>query len=398
VTDPVRPGKNPLPLAMLAGIALLSTAGPFGTDMYLPSLPEITGDLGTSDSLTQLTITGFMVGMALGQLVTGPLSDRTGRHRMLAGATVVWLVASVVCALVPNIALFIVIRFFQGAAGGTCVMLGRSMIADRASGAVAAKALSTMMIFTAVAPILAPVIGGAVAGIGSWRTVFWVLAVVGAVELVVALALPETLPRERRATGSALLVYRRMGGLLRIPAFVGHLVAFGVGFGVFFSFVSGSSFVMQEQLGLSSTAFSLVFAGNAVALVVTNTVNARIVVRLGPAVLQRTGHILLATGAVALLVVALVAPSLPAVVVCTFIATVGNALNMGNTTALAMDLAKGRSGAGSALLGAGQFLAAGIVAPLVGLGEDGLLSMATVMTACAVIAAAGGVVGRRGVR
>lgn len=380
---------------MLAGIALLSTAGPLGTDMYLPSLPEIGRDLQTSDSLVQLTITGFMVGMALGQLVMGPLSDRIGRHRILTTATVVWMVSSVICALVPNVTLFIVIRFFQGASGGTCVMLGRSMIADRAHGAAAAKALSTMMIFTAVAPILAPVVGSAVAGIGDWRWVFWVLGVLGVLELVVALALPETLVPERRATGSLGEVYRRMGGLFGVRPFVGHLVAFAVGFGVFFSFVSGSSFVMQEELGLSATGFSLVFAGNAVALVVTNLVNARIVGRFGPATLQRVGHICLMTGAGALLVVALVAPSVPAVVVCTFIATVGNALNMGNSTALAMDLARGRAGAGSALLGAGQFLVAGSVAPLVGLADDGLLNMAVVMTVCAFLAAVAGLFARR---
>ncbi|AGP30012.1 Bcr/CflA family efflux MFS transporter [Corynebacterium terpenotabidum] len=384
-----------LPLVMLVGIALLSTAGPFGTDMYLPSLPDITRDLGTTDPVTQLTITGFMVGMALGQLVMGPMSDRLGRHRMLVTATVVWLVASVACAMVPGVGLFIVARFFQGAAGGTCVMLGRSMIADRARGAAAAKALSTMMIFTAVAPILAPVVGGVVAGLGDWRTVFWALAAVGVLEVLVAVRLPETLDRERRARGSAWDVYRRMGGLFRVPAFVCHLVAFAVGFGVFFSFVSGSSFVMQEEMGLSATGFSFVFAGNALALVVTNLVNARIVGHYGPAVLQRTGHVLLVTGAVGLLVVALVAPSLPAVVVCTFIATIGNALNMGNTTAQAMDLSQGRAGAGSALLGSGQFLTAAVVAPLVGLGADGLVSMALVMTICAAIAAVAGVFGRR---
>ncbi len=379
---------------MLAGIALLSTAGPFGTDMYLPSLPDISRDLGTTDSGTQLTITAFMVGMALGQLVMGPLSDRAGRHRMLTAATVVWLVASVLCAVVPGVGAFIVVRLFQGAAGGTCVMLGRSMIADRASGAAAAKALSTMMIFTAVAPIIAPVVGSAVAGLGDWRTVFWTLAAVGVLEVVVALSLPETLQRENRAPGPPGDVYRRMGGLFRIPAFVGHLGAFAVGFGVFFSFVSGSSFVMQEELGLSPAGFSLVFAGNAVALVVTNLVNARIVGHYGPATLQRAGHVLLVAGALSLLVVALVAPSVPAVVVCTAVATVGNALNMGNTTAQAMDLSRGRAGAGSALLGAGQFITAGAVAPLVGLGSDGLLSMSLVMTVCALIAAAAGVFAR----
>lgn len=380
---------------MLLGIALLSTAGPFGTDMYLPSLPEITAGFGTTDSVTQLTITAFMVGMALGQLIMGPLSDRVGRHRILVAATVVWLIASVACALAPGVVLFIVARFFQGAAGGACITIGRSMIADRLHGSAAAKALSTMMMITAVAPIIAPVVGGAVTAVGSWRTVFWVLAAVGVLEVLVAVVLPETHPDEKRTGGRLSAVYVRMGGLFRIPAYVFHLIAFAVGFGVFFSFVSGSSFVMQEELGLSPAGFSLVFAGNAVALVVTNLVNARIVGRFGPARLQRTGHVLLVVGSLALLVVASVVPSLPAVIVCIFIATIGSALNMGNTTALAMDLSRGRVGAGSALLGAGQFIVAGLVAPLVGLGEDGLLNMALVMAVCSVIAVVAGVLGRR---
>ncbi len=385
-------------LAMLAGIALLSTGGPFGTDMYLPSLPEITDDLGTTASLTQLTITSFMVGMAVGQLVVGPLSDRAGRHRLLVAATVVGLVASVVCALAPSIWLFIVVRFFQGAAGGAGVTLGRSMIADRLHGAAAAAALSTMMIFTSVAPIVAPVVGGAVAGLAGWRAVFWTLAAVAVLQVVVALLLPETHPAGNRTEGAMLVVYRRMAGLFRVGPYVGHLVAFAIGFGGFFAFVSGSSFVMQEQFGLTPSQFSLVFAGNAVALVLANMVNARIVEKVGPARMQAVGQGLLLCGGLGLLLTALTVHSLVPVILFTFVATVGTGLNLGNTTALAMDLAPGRAGAASALLGAGQFLAAGVVAPVVGLGEDGLLTMATVMASCAAVAVVGGVYGRRGAR
>ncbi|HIW91968.1 MAG TPA: multidrug effflux MFS transporter [Candidatus Corynebacterium avicola] len=381
---------------MLAGIALLSTGGPFGTDMYLPSLPEITEELDTTASLTQLTITAFMVGMAVGQLVIGPLSDRVGRNRLLVGATIVALVSSVLCALAPSVGLFIVVRFFQGAAGGAGVTLGRAMIADRVQGAAAAAALSTMMMFTSLAPILAPVVGGAVAGLAGWRAVFWTLAGLALLQVVVALALPETHPKENRATGSILTVYRRMGGLFLIGPYVGHLVAFAVGFGVLFAFISGSSFVMQEQFGLSASTFSLVFAGNAAALVLANMLNVRIVGRVGAPRMQIVGQTLLVIGAVGLLVVALTVHSLPLVAVLTFVATIGTGFNMGNTTAQAMDLAPGRAGAASALLGAAQFLMAGLVAPLAGLGDDGLLTMATIMVVCASVAVVGGVVGRRG--
>ncbi|MGV0869151.1 multidrug effflux MFS transporter [Corynebacterium kalidii] len=385
-------------LAMLAGIALLSTGGPFGTDMYLPSLPEITDDLGATASLTQLTITSFMVGMAVGQLVVGPLSDRAGRHRLLVAATTVGLLASVVCALAPSIWLFVAVRFFQGAAGGAAVTLGRSMIADRLQGAAAAAALSTMMIFTSVAPIVAPVAGGAVAGLAGWRAVFWTLAGIAVLQVVVALLLPETHPAENRTEGAMMVVYRRMAGLFRVGPYVGHLVAFAVGFGAFFAFVAGSSFVMQEQFGLTASQFSLVFAGNAVALVLANMVNARVVAKVGPARMQAIGQALLFTGGLGLLLVALTVHSLLPVIVFIFVATVGTGLNLGNTTALAMDLAPGRAGAASALLGAGQFLAAGVVAPVVGLGQDGLLTMATVMASCAAVSVVGGLYGRRGRR
>jgi DHA1 family bicyclomycin/chloramphenicol resistance-like MFS transporter len=390
------PRTAAIPLAMLAGIALLSTGGPFGTDMYLPSLPEITEELDTSASLTQLTITAFMIGMAVGQLVLGPLSDRVGRNRLLVGATIVGLVTSVICALAPSIGLFIVVRFFQGAAGGAGVTLGRAMISDRVQGSAAASALSTMMVFTSVAPIIAPVIGGMVAGVAGWRTVFWTLAGIALLQILVTLWLPETLALERRATGSILTVYRRMGGLFRIGPFVGHLVGFSIGFGTFFAFVSGSSFVMQEQFGLSATGFSLVFAGNAVGLVLANIVNARIVRHIGAPRMQAVGQTMLFVGAAGLLIAALTVHSLVLVIVFTFIATIGSGFNLGNTTAQAMDLAPGRSGAASALLGAAQFLVAGLVAPLVGLGQDALLTMATVMVVCASIAAVGGLVGRRG--
>lgn len=383
---------------MLLGIALLSTGGPFGTDMYLPSLPEIADDLGTTASLTQLTITAFMVGMAAGQLVVGPLSDRMGRNRLLVGATVVGLVASVICAFAPSIGIFVVVRFFQGAAGGAGVSLGRAMISDRLSGAAAASALSTMMVFTSVAPILAPVIGGAVAGLAGWRAVFWTLAGIAVLQVIVALALPETHPADKRATGSVLVVYRRMAGLFRVGPYMGHLVAFAIGFGAFFAFVSGSSFVMQEEFGLSASVFSLVFAGNAVALVLANMLNVRVVVRVGAPRMQAIGQGLLVLGAAGLLVTALTLHSLILVIVFTFVATIGNGLNMGNTTAQAMDLAPGRAGAASALLGAAQFLVAGSVAPLVGLGEDALLTMAVVMVVCAVVSATGGLLGRRGAR
>ena len=279
--------KQQLGVLTLAGFALLSAGGPLGTDMYLPALPLIGRDLGASPAVVQLSITAYMVGMAMGQLLIGPLSDGRGRRGLLCFGMVLGLVASVVCAIAPTAAVLIAARLFQGVAGGTGVVLTRAMIADKLRGSAAAQALSVMMLIIGVAPILAPLLGGVINEAAGWRAIFFTLALIALAQILVAWRQPETLPVERRHGGGPVRMYRNMLGLFRRPAFVGYAMAFAFGFGTMFAFIAGSSFVYQEVFGLSSVGFSAMFALNAVALLSANSLNIRLVGRLGARQLQR---------------------------------------------------------------------------------------------------------------
>ena len=386
--------KQQLGVLTLAGFALLSAGGPLGTDMYLPALPLIGRDLGASPAVVQLSITAYMVGMALGQLLIGPLSDGRGRRGLLCFGMVLGLIASVVCATAPTAAVLIAARFFQGVAGGTGVVLTRAMIADKLRGSAAARALSVMMLIIGVAPILAPLLGGVINEAAGWRAIFFTLALIALAQILVAWRQPETLPVERRHGGGPVRMYRNMLGLFRRPAFVGYAMAFAFGFGTMFAFIAGSSFVYQEVFGLSSVGFSAMFALNAVALLSANSLNIRLVSRIGARRLQRVAVCLIAVGAVAVLLCALVLPrdvdaAMYALAAAVFVATFGVGLNMSNSTALAQGLAADRAGAGAAVLGAGQFVVAGVMSPLVGLGSDRLLALGLCMVASVAVAIAG---------
>ncbi len=396
--DRPTPGRAGLGLIALSGLALLAAGGPLGTDMYLPSLPLIGDELQATTAQTQLTITAYMVGMASGQLLIGPISDALGRCRLLIGGMVLGLLASIVIALAPTIGVMIAGRLVQGIAGGTGVVLARAVIADLVTG-VAARAFSGMMLIIGVAPIVAPVFGGFINELTHWRGVFWTLAIIAMAQILVAIATPESHPPERRATGGPWRMYRNMGALMLRPAFMGYALAFAFGFGTMFSYIAGSSYVFQDIFGMSPIGFSLFFAANAIALVGANSTNIRLVGHLGPHRMQAIAVGCLAVGASFVFVFSLLLPrdanwSLILIVIAVFIATFGNGLNMSNSTALAQDLAAGRAGAASALLGAGQFIVAGVVSPLVGLGSDRLFTMALCMVVAMSIAVAGSVVAR----
>lgn len=397
--DRPTPGRASLGLIALSGLALLAAGGPLGTDMYLPSLPLIGDELQATTAQTQLTITAYMVGMASGQLLIGPISDALGRRRLLIGGMVLGLLASIVIALAPTIGVMIAGRLVQGIAGGTGVVLARAVIADLVTGVAAARAFSGMMLIIGVAPIVAPVFGGFINELTHWRGVFWTLAIIAMAQILVAIATPESHPPERRATGGPWRMYRNMGALMLRPAFIGYALAFAFGFGTMFSYIAGSSYVFQDIFGMSPIGFSLFFAANAIALVGANSTNIRLVGHLGPHRMQAIAVGCLAVGASSVFVFSLLLPqdanwSLILIVIAVFIATFGNGLNMSNSTALAQDLAAGWAGAASALLGAGQFIVAGVVSPLVGLGSDRLFTMALCMVVAMSIAVAGSVVAR----
>lgn len=387
---------------VLAGLALLAAGGPLGTDMFLPSVPDITRALGTADASTQLAIAAFMLGMGVGQVILGPLSDATGRKKLLVGGMVLGIFASILCAVAPTIAVLIAARFLQGIAGGSGVVLARAIISDRASGEEAARGYAVMMTIICVAPVLAPLIGSVIAEVFDWRAIFWTLAIIAVAQVVVALSLPESLPPEARSTQGPVRTYGNMVTLLRSRVFAGYTLSFAFGCGTMFSFISASSVMYQEQLGLEPMVFSVMFAINAAALIVTNLVNVRFVGRFGPRKLQTTGVVFLVVGAGLSVATALfglpvysgdgvVVPSWFVVLVAagTFIATCGSGLCMSNSTALGQSFAPRSAGAASAVLGAAQYLVAGTVSPLVAVGSNNLLTMAVMMLGCSLLALLG---------
>ena len=242
---------------LLFALALLTAAGPLGIDMYLPGMPELATQLSTSPSSAQLTISGFMLGMALGNLVFGAISDGTGRKPAILVSSVVALAASVACALAPTISFLIAVRFLQGLAGGCAVVVTRAVIPDIAHGREAARGLSGLMAISGFMPAIAPVLGGLIIPTFTWRGVFWTIAAVNLAQILIAWRfVPETLPSEQRTRGTLRTIFPRMVQCLRRPAFLGYMFAAGLGFGTLFSYISASPLVLQVQLGVTPTAFS----------------------------------------------------------------------------------------------------------------------------------------------
>src|SRR3954471_16800112 len=278
--------------------------GPLSIDMYLPGLPEITRSLDASAAAVQLTLTAVVVGLALGQLVAGPLSDRIGRRRPLVVGLLAYSAVSLLCALAPSVGALTALRFLQGLAGGAGIVIGRAVVRDLYSGAAASRLFSSLMLVTGLAPILAPVIGAQVLKVTAWQGIFVVLAGLALATLTLAaVALPETLPPERRDRGGLAATLATLRGLLGERTFMGYALTAALAFGALFAYISGSSFVLQEVYGLSPQAFSLAFGANGLGLVAGSQINARLVGRFGPALLLRRALLVILAAAGALVTV-----------------------------------------------------------------------------------------------
>ena len=255
--------------------------GPLSMDLYLPAFPQLAADLGASQAAVQLTLTADVIGLVVGQLVLGPLSDARGGAACSSGRR--WSARwPRCCARSPRpSAMLMVWRFVQGASGGGGIVLARAIAADMAAGVAAARLFSLFMTLSSVAPIVAPVLGGVLlAATGSWRPMFWLLA---AISLVLAAAawrlIPETLPVERRHRGGLRQTGRAFVGLARDRVFAGYALTVAFAYASLFGYISGSSFALQDVYGLSATQFSLVFALNAAGMIVLGLLNARLVRR-----------------------------------------------------------------------------------------------------------------------
>ncbi|MGW6059371.1 multidrug effflux MFS transporter [Streptomyces sp. NPDC055189] len=385
---------------LTAALALLSFIGPLSTDMYLPAFPRMAGELRTDASGVQLTLTAFLVGMTLGHLVFGPLSDQYGRRVPLLAGAAVCTVGTALCAVAPSLGWLVALRFVAGFSGAAGVVISRAVVTDRLQGAAAARLFGVLMTLAGIAPIIAPLAGGAVIGAAGWRGVFWVLAGVSLlVTLAVFVGVPESLPEERRHEGGLRQVAASVRDVVGDRAYVGYTLAFTFGFGMLFCYIAGSPFLLQNVLGMGVGTSSVAFSGGAVVATLSSAVGARLVGRVAPGALLRGGLLAMLTGTSLLLALALA--GLLGVVVCLVLMALvfgGLGLVVANAAALALARVPYASGVGSALLGTAQSALGAVVAPLVGLGGDStavpLFLGMTLCSGAAVLALAVGVRGR----
>ncbi|WP_432565150.1 multidrug effflux MFS transporter [Kineococcus sp. SYSU DK003] len=371
----------------VVALALLTAIAPLATDMYLPALPTMVGDLGSTASGVQLTLTTFLVGLALGQLVIGPLSDQFGRRRLLLAGTVVCALAGAVCAIAPNEAVLVAARFVQGFSGAAGIVLSRAVIADRAAGERAARLFSLMMVISGVAPVVAPLLGGSLLGAVGWRGIFWILAAIAVVMVLAVVAVvPESLPIERRRPGGLAATWRAAREVLGDRVYLGYTLTFAFAFTSMFAYISASSFVYQNVLGLSTVQYSIAFAANAFGLVAASAASGALTGRLAPLTMLRGGVAVLVVDCAALLAVVLAGAPRWGVLVLLFLAVSSLGFVLGNATSLATGRVPRNAGTGSAVLGALQFGLGALASPVVGLaGESDARPMAVTMVVVAVL-------------
>ncbi|TQL48407.1 DHA1 family bicyclomycin/chloramphenicol resistance-like MFS transporter [Homoserinimonas aerilata] len=372
-----------LPVVLLVLIGSLGAVGPLGTDLYLPALPEMASDLVTSAALIQATLMSFTIGLAAGQLLLGALSDRFGRRRLLIAGAVISVVSCALSALAPTIGLLILWRAVAGASAAAGLVIGRAVATDLTTGHETTRIFSILGLITGIGPIAGPLLGALVLEVSDWRTIFWVLTTICAALLIgVIILLPETLPAERRHSGGITDLLRTGGRILATRGFTTHAAALCLGFAAIFGYISASPFVLQTMLGFSPTAYTVVFAVNGVGLMITGTIASVLARRVAAARIAAVGIAILLLGGGALCAIAATGAITPFTVLpALFLVGSSMGLVFGPATALAIAQVRHASGTALALLGCGQFVLAGIAAPLVGIaGEASIVPLAVVVT------------------
>jgi DHA1 family bicyclomycin/chloramphenicol resistance-like MFS transporter len=370
----------------------LTAVPPLSMDMYLPALPQVTAALHSPAATVQLTLTTCLAGMALGQMIVGPMSDKWGRRRPLLAGMVIYILATALCAVATNAELLIAFRLLQGLAGAAGIVIARAVVRDLYDGVAMARFFSTLMLISGVAPVVAPLIGGQILQVTDWRGVFVVLTVVGILlTLLVWRRLEETLPPGRRHSGGLGQTLRTMRDLLADRAFSGYLLVGAFAFAALFAYISASPFVVQEIYGASPQTFSLLFGVNSVGLVLLGQINGKVLVgRVSLDKVLGTGLVLIAVAATGLLLMSsgvFGAVGLAPMAAGLFVLMASMGLVMPSTNTKALLRTPHAAGSASALLGTSTFLLGSVASPLVGIaGERTAVPMAVVQLSCAVLA------------
>ena len=371
-------------LSVVAGLA------PLSIDMYLPSFPALGEEFGATAAQVQLTLSGFILGFAIGQLCYGPLSDRFGRRPVLLSGICLYVGMTVLCAASGDIEMFTLFRFLQAVGGGAGAVLSRAIVRDRYSGAEMARAMSLMLTVILFAPMVAPIIGGYLLVWVGWRAVFWVLAVIGlAAILVVAFGIEETLPRNRRSAPGVGSLLRGYGAVFGHRRALGYILSGGLSFAALFAFLSGAAFVFIEHYGLAPQHMGYVFTLNVVGVMAGGWVNSRLVMRRGVREMTTVGAALLFVGALALFVlVAFDVAGMWGAVAGIFAFTLPLNMINANSAAGALEYFPHHAGTASAVVGAVRYGFGALSGICVGLLHDGTaMPMATVIFGCSAASA-----------
>jgi DHA1 family bicyclomycin/chloramphenicol resistance-like MFS transporter len=388
VADVSEDGGPPrIGLALLLTLALLAAFAPIATDLYLPGFPAIGTDLSSAASQVQLTLTAFLVGLACGQLLMGPLSDRFGRRPPLVASAAVCVVAGVVTAMAPSLPVLVGARLVQGLAGAGGMVIGRAVISDLVTGRAAARAFTLMLTVGGVAPVLAPLVGGLLSDPIGWRGMLWTVTGLCTLMLVaILLVVPETHPAETRSA-AAIPYPVALRRVFHARGYWGHTAVFAFSFAMMMSYISASPFVYQRVLGLSEVEYGFAFGLNAAGLITAGFVASRLLERVGPHRVVSASLVLQVTATLTLVALVLLGAPGWTYAVAIFFAVLSNGGIMGSSAALAMGHVREVAGTGSALLGFSQFALGAVVSPLVGLGgEDSALAPAIVMATASLLA------------
>jgi DHA1 family bicyclomycin/chloramphenicol resistance-like MFS transporter len=380
--------KSPSRIRMIILLGVMVALGPLTIDMYLPALPGIADDLGVSSSVAQLTLTGTLAGLALGQLIIGPLSDSLGRRRPLMAGIVLHMLASLLCLFAPNIAVLGVARGLQGMGAAAGMVVAIAVVGDLFTDSAAATVMSRLMLVLGVAPVIAPSLGAAVLLQASWHWVFAVLVVLaGALLVVAAFALPETLPVSHRRPLRLRGIAATYAEVLRDVRFVVLVLVGALGMSGLFAYIAGAAFVLQGHYGLDQQAFALVFGAGAIALIGATQFNVVLLRRFSPQTIA-----LWALAAASVAGVVFVGVSLARVggltgfVVPVWAILAAMGLIIPNAPAVALSRHPEAAGTAAAVLGAAQFGLGAAIAPLVGVLGNTEFALALVMTVGMVVA------------
>lgn len=391
MTDVTRqvPAARPISVPGYFVLGALTMITPLATNLFVPALPAIAAAFGSTASEAQLTVSATLVGIAFGQLVIGRISDRIGRRLPALIGTASFIVLSILCALAPDLPVLIVLRFLQGFAGASGVVLSRASIRDRTSGSRAAQALSRLLVVAAIAPVIGPFLGALALQVIDWHGVFVVLAAMGAIAFLLALRwFPESWHRHTVTAAEREEHAAARRALYRDPQFWGMVAVAGFLGLISFSWLSTGSFFLSSQYGVSPTAYALILGASSLGFLLSAWINSRAVLRIGARRALVRGLVIVTASAIVLLVTTIVHGPLVIIVVSSVLAVSAFGGMVANAQAIAMNPHGQAAGTASAFLGSAQFLLGAIVPPIVTALFGATWSMGATMVVSALLALA----------